>query len=339
MKLSLKSFAYNLISLVGSGYLQKKLQSNLTIVMYHSVVEKLPQLYDWCYVEAESFRRQIRYLKKNFEVIPLSQVPERLSSGKFDRPLAVITFDDGYQNNFDVAFPILKEEGLPAVIFLTTGLINTDDTLWVCRLHHAFSITKETKIDWEGKNYDISGYNQKAELIALIKKKLKKLGINEILPQLKEVLSKLDYDVFTSIEHASPYRMLDYLSINEMNQSGLIEFGAHTISHEILSRLSIEEQDKEIKGSIDAVSKITGKRCTLFAYPNGSEEDYGDNTVELLDKYGIEASVTTIENIIKHDTPLLELRRYGVGNGMDMGYFKLLVLNFIAWSKGLIYSH
>ena len=335
MNLSVKSLACEVFSFVASAYIQKNIRNVLTIVMYHSVVEKLPDLYDWCYVDAESFLRQIRYLKKNFEVIPLSQVSSRLKSGSIDSPLAVITFDDGYQNNFDVAFPLLKKEGLPATIFLTTGLINTDDTLWVCRLHNAFNDTRANELNWEGKIFDISGRDNKVKLIALIKKKFKKMPIVKLLPELKEVLNELGYDISSPIERDSLYRMLDYESINVMRQSGLIDFGAHTMTHEILSRLSREEQEREITGSVHSVSEITGGECRMFAYPNGARGDYNRDTMEILDMCGIEVSVTTIEEMFNADTPLLELRRYGIGAGMKMGYFKLLVSHFIAWSKGL----
>jgi len=337
--MSLKSLVYKLIAFAGVGYLQKKLKSKLTIVMYHSVVKELPPLYDWCYVDAESFRQQVRFLKKNFEVINLSQVAERLISEKTEKPLAVITFDDGYQNNFDVAFPILKEEGVGATIFLTTDLINTDDTLWVCRLHHALSNTKKTEIEWDGNLFNISDNSKKTEFISLIKRKLKKMSISQSLPQLETILNQAGFDRTFSIERDSLYRLLDDKSIHEMNQSGLIEFGAHTMSHEILSCLPFEEQEKEIEGSIHAVSKLTGKNCNLFAYPNGSQEDYNDNTLELLKKYGIKVSVTTVEKIIDSHSSMLELGRYSIGYGMDMAYFKLLVLNFIALSKGLRRSH
>ncbi|MDH3972742.1 MAG: polysaccharide deacetylase family protein [Deltaproteobacteria bacterium] len=328
-----------MISALGSSYIQKKIRSDLTIVMYHSVVEKLPQLYDWCYVDAESFRRQVSYLKNNFEVIPLSRVPGRLRSGRTGRPLAVITFDDGYQNNFDVAFPILREEGLPATIFLTTGLINTDDTLWVCRLHEAFSNTEAREVRWEGKIFPIGGQDEKVELIAQMKNKFKTMPIAEIRPLLKAVVHQLGYDLSQPVAHDSLYGMLDFQSINVMRRSGLIDFGAHTMAHEILSCLPPEEQEKEIKGSLNTVSEITGKKCTLFAYPNGAGEDYNDETIEILRQCGIEVSLTTIEEMIDGDTPLLELRRYSIGPGMDMGYFKLLVIHFITWFKGLKLSH
>ena len=99
---------------------------------------------DWCFVDEHSFRMQIEYLKKHFEIISLSEAVGRMEKGEIKRPTAVITFDDGYQNNYDVAFPILCRERIPATIFLTTGLINTNDTVWYCRFNLALSQTQRT---------------------------------------------------------------------------------------------------------------------------------------------------------------------------------------------------
>src|SRR6266852_1601112 len=143
---------YKLCLLLG-----KRNRNQLIILMCHGVVQTPLKVYSSCFVDESSFRGQMKYLKKYFVVIPLSEAVERLRNGEIHQPTAVITFDDGLQNNHDVVFPILREAGLPATIFLPTELVNTNDTLWYCRLNLALSETNKPSLVWNGCSFDLSG--------------------------------------------------------------------------------------------------------------------------------------------------------------------------------------
>lgn len=300
--------------------------NNVVIVMYHGVVKSPLRLWNWGFLSEASFSRQIKYLKKNFDVINLSEVSERLKI-KGNRSAAVITFDDGYQNNYDVAFPILRRELLPATIFITAGIVNTDDTILLCRLHYAFEKSKIKKLEWYGSEYNILNNEQKIEVISLIKKKLKLMPNNQMMAETRKIIVKLGMDPDCSIGKNIPFRMLSHKAIKEMNDSGFIEFGAHTISHPILSRLSYDEQKKEIEYSINMVEKITGRPCKLFAYPNGMVGDYTNDTIRILKNSEINVAVTANVGINKDTTSLLELYRYGSGEGTNFFSFIINVHN------------
>ncbi|MGH7774567.1 MAG: polysaccharide deacetylase family protein, partial [Candidatus Binatia bacterium] len=288
------------------------LRHQLTILMYHAVVRSPLSLYDACFLNESSFRRQMSYLKKRFEVIALSEAVRRLRNGKIDRPTAVITFDDGFQNNYDVAFPILREFGLPATVFLVTGLVNTTDTLWHCRLNRGLAQTRKPSLEWNGCRFDLSRTDRRVRAAQAIAVKLKQVAHPRLLAELRGLILKLGDDPDCPIAMGSPYRMLSRGAIREMAASGLIEFGPHTHSHSILSRLSPEERRKEIEKSVTAIRELTGRPCELFAYPNGSAEDYDKETIATLEAYGVRASVTAIPGPNNSMTPPMELRRYGV---------------------------
>jgi len=281
-------------------------------------------------MDESSFHNQVKYLKKHFEVICLSEAIERMRTGGVCRPTAVITFDDGYQNNYDVAFPILNEAGLPATIFLTTGLINTSDTVWFCRLNHALAETNRTSLEWGGCMFDLSGPGSKADTAAAIQDRLKEFPHPRLLVELRRLILELNDDPDCPIEVGSPFRMLSREAIAKMAGSGLIEFGAHTHTHAILSLLAPEERHDEIERSVAAIQEMTGRPCELFAYPNGGMQDYDAETIALLEACGMRASVTAIAGPNNEMTPAMELRRYGVGAENSMAYFQLTVHHFIA---------
>jgi peptidoglycan/xylan/chitin deacetylase (PgdA/CDA1 family) len=299
-------------------------QNQLLILMYHAVVHSLLKVTDWCFIDESSFVHQINYLKKNFDIVTLSEAIDRLANGKIYHPTAVITFDDGFQNNYRVAFPILCEEKLPATIFLVTGLINTDDTLWYCRLNRAIAKTNKDSIKWNNNIYDLSANKQKVRASSEIQDKLKKFPHTKLPLELQKIIIELGDDPDLSIEDGSPYRILNQKEITEMANSGLIEFGAHTHSHAILSLLSPKKQHQEIEGSVNIIKDLTRESCKYFAYPNGQSQDYNEDTIEVLKACGIRAALTTIEGP-NELTSLMQLRRFGIGANLSFNQFKQIV--------------
>jgi len=295
----------------------------LVILTYHGVTRTPLEVYNWCFLDELSFRFQIRYLKTHFSVIDLSEAVQQMENGTIDRPTAVITFDDGFQNNYNIAYPILRKAGLPATIFLTTGLVNTEDTVWSCRLARALIRTSRSSFDWNANSFDLSGPNQKAKALRAIQAKLKHFPQPKLLEEIRRISLELGEDPNSPIKDNSPFRMLSHEAITEMAASGLIEFGAHTHSHAILSRLSREEQFSEIKRSLDAIHELSGRPCRFFAYPNGLSQDYDAQSIARLEECGVRASVTAIAGPNGRTTPNMELRRYSVGAGGNMALFQL----------------
>ena len=159
-------------------------RNELSIIMYHGIIKSPLAVSDWCFVNENSFRMQIEYLKSHFDVISLAEAVGRIREGGINHPTAVITFDDGYQNNFDVAFPILYKEEMPATIFLTTGLIDTNDTVWYCRLNLAVSQTRRALMKWNDFRFELSTRDLKARASAAIQGSLKKLPHSQLMARV-----------------------------------------------------------------------------------------------------------------------------------------------------------
>lgn len=331
MKSFVKNLGYRIIS--GSSLprtLHKWIARNaLTIIAYHAVIDTPLTVYDWCFLDEFSFREQIKYLKTHFNVVHLSEAIELIENGDIDRPTAVVTFDDGFQNNYDVAFPILHQYGIPATIFLTTKYIDTDDTIWFCKLNHALIKTRETRLSWNGSLFNIAHSSEKAYTSALIQLRLKEMSHEDILKQVREIIMQTSDDPDYPISPDSPYRILSSDAITKMVESGLFEFGAHTDSHAILSNLSSREKEEEIARSVRQVEGFTQKPCKLFAYPNGGEKDFDKESIDLLNSHGIRAALTMIPGPNVISTPLMQLRRYGLAGNIELAEFQVKIHHFI----------
>ncbi len=312
-----------------SAKLRSKLapQCRLTILMYHAVIRTPLKVGDWGFLEVESFQEQLSYLKQHYKVISLTEAVQRLHHGDLSANTAVITFDDGYQNNFEVAFPILFDAGLPATIFAVTGYLNSSDTVWTARLHHALTETKRKSFCWSGIEIDLSSLKARAQSLRILKQGLKQLPQPQLLEEVRHLVREVGDDPDHPMALDSPYRMLGYDAISTMIDSGLIELGAHSVTHAILSNLSGDQQRCEIQGSIETITKVTGRPCRWFAYPNGRSEDFTSESINLLHASKISGAVTAIAGKNIRETPLMTLKRIGIGATMGLADFRHLLLH------------
>ena len=303
------------------------MKDHIKILMYHAVVRSPLKVYDWCYLDEDSFFKQAHYLSHNFDVISLSDAVDLIKEGRIEGQKVVITFDDGFQNNSDIAFKILDEFRLPATIFLVTGLINTSKTLWYCLLNRAISNTSKDFINWNGRNIKLSDADSRSTASWKIQDMLKKYEHHLLMNKLGGIIKYLGDSIPNSVGDTSPYRILNLESVKEMSKSNLIEFGAHTDSHAILSLLSKQSLNREVNLSIESVYKLTGKPCRFFAYPNGKYEDYDEEIINLLSQSGIIGSVTSIPGNNGNGASLMELKRYGIGANITIDKFKEIMIS------------
>ncbi|HEY3266055.1 MAG TPA: polysaccharide deacetylase family protein [Armatimonadota bacterium] len=327
MRTILKSFVLNAFARLGipRRLHRARFSDRLTILMYHGVVRSPLPIEDWCFLQEAAFREQMHYLKAHFDVLPLSDAVSRLREGRISQPTAAITFDDGYQCVHDVCLPILSELGLPATVYLTTAPVGTDETIWFCRLIDGLSETSKTRLEWDGREWDLAGPAAKSRACAELQAALKERSPAELERELAGILRALGVAVDRHAPPGSPFRLLDPPSIQAMAAGGLIAFGAHTHTHAILSRVPPEERRGEISRSVSEVERLAGRPCSTFAYPNGRSQDYDAPTMAALADLGIETAVTTIEGPNDRLTPPLELRRYGIGSDLSSAGFQMLI--------------
>jgi peptidoglycan/xylan/chitin deacetylase (PgdA/CDA1 family) len=322
----IKEFVYRLGSLAGAprGWQQLFYPDSAAVLTYHAIPRQALEVPDWCFLEEPRFRHQMHYLRDHCQVVPLRDVAAVLAAGSA-RPVVALTFDDGFHNNYEVAFPILRELALPATIFLATDFVDSDDTIWFCRINDALARTELRHVEWDGHQYDLTSRRARAAANGLLQARLKSHRHPELLERTRELISLLGERPEKVIAPGSEYRMLASQEIREMAGSGLIDFGAHTCSHAILSGLSPAERTAEIAGSLAAIERLSGAPCRLFAYPNGRPIDYGPADVGALAAGGITVAVTNVEGPTGRTAAPLEMRRYGIGGAMSLAKFQLLI--------------
>jgi peptidoglycan/xylan/chitin deacetylase (PgdA/CDA1 family) len=224
----------------------------------------------------------------------------------------VITIDDGFRDNYDLAFPILKDFGLPATIFLTSGLLGTTKAPWIDEIGALLFATKSSYIDCP----ELFGA-QKADLSTIAGKRTALKKIYTVMLSMEHgKKTALLHSLFKSLGNhgqgtAYPHRvMLDWDEIRTM-MSYKIGFGAHTLSHPILSRMPYEEAVFEIVESKKMIEDKLGTRIRHFAIPNGRDEDFTEMLEEHCKSGLFESIATTNFGVVKENTNPFKLPRYG----------------------------
>jgi peptidoglycan/xylan/chitin deacetylase (PgdA/CDA1 family) len=288
--------------------------------MYHGVIASPLAVPDWCFLDAARFADQIRHLAEHYEIVRLTDIPRVVRSTSKARSAIAITFDDGFMNNCEVAWPILQRARVPATIFLVTGLIGTSSTTWSCRLHSAIERTDQPDLHWNGGHFELVSEAGKAHASKSLQAALKQLPSQRLHGELRRIVAALGGDTDEPLPRSSPYRMLDWEAVRSMVATNLVDVGAHSVSHAILSLLSPVEQRLEIERSVRRIEEATGTRCLSFSYPNGRRSDYDAGTIDILKDLGIAVAVSTEEGDNDAGVDQLQLRRYGVGNDWDFAH-------------------
>ena len=256
-------------------------------------------------VTGERFRRHLIDVKKRADVESLVGSLEALLAGELRADRAAVTFDDGYQDNHDVAWPVLQQEGASATFFLTTGFLD-GEPLWFDTARRVLEAAVSRESVPAEVAHILGGEPSDVESEMRL---LKYRSAGERL-QMTEKLALLD------LESRPAARPLAWRQVAEMASQGA-EFGAHTVSHPILSVLEPSEQRSEIEASRDRLRQQLGVPPAAFAYPNGSRRDYDQRTVQLVQDAGFSLACTTIRGSNAAGSDRWQLRRIGVGSDSE----------------------
>jgi peptidoglycan/xylan/chitin deacetylase (PgdA/CDA1 family) len=247
-------------------------------------------------------------LARHYKVVPMPEVIRHLDDGPSQTVVAV-TFDDGYRDNYENAFPILRRYGLPATVFLTTGTIDHDEPIWFEQLALAVKKTSREHIDLEidiprrfflRTGAERLGTN---DGIFAALRDLSDVERREWLPRIYEQLGVGD-------DSERRGKMLTWDQVRTMNAGG-IHFGGHTVTHPFLSRLTRDNAFWEASECKRRIEYELQCPVECFAYPNGREQDVGPWGGEVIRTAGYRAAVTTIWGMNYGSTDNMLLKRGG----------------------------
>ncbi|MGB0383536.1 MAG: polysaccharide deacetylase family protein [Ardenticatenaceae bacterium] len=266
--------------------------TRLTVMAYHRIIDvNTPDFlyYDGVAESPDVFARQMAYVAENFNVIDLARLHAFVKHGHPlpSRPM-LITFDDGYIDNYTYAFPLLRGLGLPAVIFLITGRMDNPIVPWWDECAYYFRRTEKSQVMLPLLGaQDISTTKQRQVVLDKLLSTLKTVPDADKQDMIPQVSSALD--VAPPPHDRSLFVSWD--QVREMVANG-IACQPHTVSHPILTRVPQEEMRRQLKESRDRIISETGQEVMAFAYPNGLSADYDVTTQQTVSSLGYSMAFT-----------------------------------------------
>ena len=283
-------------------FVKRRTERGFMVLSYHRVNDEGDPIFRA--VPSRRFADQMKVLRRYFNVLPLGELVSRAAVGDIPPKSIAITFDDGYRDNYENAFPVLKNLGLPATIFLVTGVVGSSAPIWHDR---AFSILRQTEVEslhLDGTKYPLGNVEQRQVALQSILTDLRSLSPQERDRRLDRLAADL------GVPEPSYGRKLSWAEVREMAENGFT-FGAHTVTHPILTKIPLKDAVREITRSREAIENQLKQPVTLFAYPNGSPDDFNESIERAVKDAGFLCAVTTIWGANNRFSNPFALRRVG----------------------------
>ncbi len=313
---------------------RRALVARALILVYHRVT---PLDFDpeWLAVEPERFAEQMEVLRRHYRVLSLSELNACMRNGKVPRKAVAVTFDDGYADNLLGARPLLERHAVPATVFVTTGKLEQDSEFWWDELASVLletpSLPDALSVQVNGERYSWSLRNDDGAPAPAadadgrnwnVLRKTPPTPRQRAYQELAAIVRPLDATMQESVMSQlaewtgtrrtirDTHRALTPGEVVRLDAGGLVEVGAHTVTHPVLSAHPGDTQQREVRLSKRRLEDILGREVGLFAYPFGARADYTAESVGIVRESGFACACSNFEGWVRHGTSAYELPRY-----------------------------
>ncbi|MES2088796.1 MAG: polysaccharide deacetylase family protein [Pseudomonadota bacterium] len=281
-------------------------RAKLTILTYHRVLPEVDALLSNDQVDIGKFARHMAAVAECFTVLSLPDAIERLTAGTLPPRAACITFDDGYQDNYSVALPVLQKHGLVATFFVCSGYLN-DGLMFNDVITEALRGSPQSELDlsWLGLGMQpLTDNASRRDLAAKVLLATKYLPFDK-----REQTCDRLWDM-AQPGQTRPRLMMTDEQVQHLSKLGMT-IGAHTHTHPILTRISLDAARQDIERNRKVLGEIVGHEPLVFAYPNGRPvRDYQHEHVQLIKELGFSAAVSSAWGVSTQACDRFQLPRF-----------------------------
>ncbi len=266
-------------------------------------------------VSRAEFAAHLEYLSRNHQVLSLDEAVNYLQNDKVLPPnAAVITIDDGYRDAYEIAFPLLKKFEMPATVYVVTDFLDGKCWLWTDLMRFVLTETESdsVKIEFGDEKFEseLAGKTQRFEIASRLNSRLKKLPNEQKEAKILEIAESLNVSIPPlPTEEFAP---LNWSQAREMDAEN-VSIESHTATHPILTRVSENDLNFELKASKTRLEEVLERRIEHFCYPNGSFDARVQAAVE---NAGYRCATTTNYGFNEKRTNRFRLNRINAQSGI-----------------------
>lgn len=263
----------------------------LLVLNYHRVGELTGNPFDDATFSAtaEAFRAQVTYLKARFALPPVRDILDSLARGRFDDPTALVTFDDGYRDNYEIAFPVLRDLGVPACFFVVTGLLDAPTLPWWDRVAYSVKQTgvDRLRLDYPDRlDFDLRA-TPRARVAWRILRAYKDARLLDEARFFDELAARTRVTV--DVDRLGRTLFMSWDAAREMAHAGMT-IGSHTATHPLLASLHEAAQRGELRESRERIGQMVGATPEVLAYPVGGPAAFTPATKRIAREAGYRAA-------------------------------------------------
>ncbi|GEM_PF-308172 len=286
---------------------RESLGFKVPILMYHKISREPDPFFPS--ISERTFKEQMVYIKRYYQIISLDDLVMCLRSGeKLPRRSIVVTFDDGNAQTLKLVSPILEGLKVPVTVFLSANLAEENNFIWTDLLRLQFKLTKlnqyAIQLNGNRREWHLTNVRERLQAAEEISRKLKKMVNHE----RKNLMDQLDHDLKVKPSELPNDWLLTGKQIQHLVKTN-IKFGAHTLTHPILSRMPLNEARYEIFESKRWLENILNEKVKHFAYPNGEVGDFTEEHQNFVAQAGFDSASSTIIGLNDFSTNPYVLRR------------------------------
>jgi peptidoglycan/xylan/chitin deacetylase (PgdA/CDA1 family) len=264
--------------------------------------------------------------RSNVDIVSLDEMHRRLVEGDFERRFVTVTFDDGYKDTLQYAYPVLKRHEIPFAIYIPTSFPEGSGELWWLALESVISRNESVELVFQGQNrrFDCRTPQEKSAVFATLYWWLRSFqSEDELRSVVRELCGRHHVDITALCDELC----MGWDEIATLAADPLVTIGAHTVNHPMLAKVSEEAVRSELKMSRSAIEARLGIRPHHFAYPVGDATSAGSREFRIAAELNFRTAVTTRPGVLfpEHAQHLTALPRISVnGEFQQLRYFNVL---------------
>jgi peptidoglycan/xylan/chitin deacetylase (PgdA/CDA1 family) len=273
----------------------------------------------------DSVIRQV--IETGFDVVSLDEAHFRLAEGDFERPFVCFTFDDGYKDNAEHAYPIFKRYGLPFAIYAPSDFMDGAGDLWWLSLEHCVGRVTELTVNMDGsrRTFRCASASEKDSTYHRLYWWLRSIDEQHARRTVRELCRATGFNSSTQCADL----VMDWDELRALASDPLVTIGGHTRRHLALAKLTPAQAKAEMEDGIRRLELELGRPIRHFSYPYGDVTSAGPREFAMARELGMKTAVTTRKGLFQreHAEALTALPRVSLNGDFQKARYVKVMLN------------
>lgn len=270
------------------------------ILMFHHVGHRAPSFFggnDHLSIRPEFLRELLdEFRQECIDIVSLDEAVWRMTAPQNAQPFVALTFDDGYRDNIETAYPILQSFRVPFTLFVCSGFVDRMHPIWWLSLEQIVQSNNVIELDIGERHYVLHavGKLEKRKTFERAMVLLSSAGDEEARVAMARLCKTSGHDALSLVDR----EMSTWEMLKDLDKDPLVTIGAHTVRHPFLPKLDIDDARLEMTESRERITQMLGTTPQFFAYPYGFNSAVSAREVKLAEEAGFKAAFTTRKGLV-----------------------------------------